>query len=92
MSCTRPGKNRRLPCSCSTWNTLKELASHLHRSDVLVMSVPLWNFSIPYKLKHFIDLVSKEGIMALIVGIFAVLVAWNYLGKKPAAEKEITEK
>lgn len=24
---------------------------------------------------------SKEGIMALIVGIFAVLVAWNYLGK-----------
>jgi len=35
---------------------------------------------------------SKEGIMALIVGIFAVLVAWNYLGKKPAAEKEITEK
>lgn len=35
---------------------------------------------------------SKEGIMALIVGIFAVLVAWNYLGKKPVAEKELTEK
>ncbi|WP_047608590.1 PTS ascorbate transporter subunit IIC [Rahnella aquatilis] len=35
---------------------------------------------------------SKEAIMALIVGIFAVLVAWNYLGKKPLAEKEITEK
>ncbi|MBU9810894.1 PTS ascorbate transporter subunit IIC [Rahnella sp. C60] len=35
---------------------------------------------------------SKEGIMALIVGIFAVLVAWNYLGKKPVAEKEATEK
>ncbi|TDS95925.1 PTS system IIC component (L-Asc family) [Rahnella sp. BIGb0236] len=35
---------------------------------------------------------SKEGIMALIVGIFAVLVAWNYLGKKTVAEKEVTEK
>ncbi|MCS3423510.1 PTS system ascorbate-specific IIC component [Rahnella sp. BIGb0603] len=35
---------------------------------------------------------SKEGIMALIVGIFAVLVAWNYLGKKPVADKEVTEK
>ncbi|KAB8311110.1 PTS ascorbate transporter subunit IIC [Rouxiella chamberiensis] len=35
---------------------------------------------------------SKEGIMALIVGIFAVLVAWNYLGKKPMADKEVTEK
>lgn len=45
------------------WNTLKELASHLHRADVLVMSVPLWNFSIPYKLKHFIDLVSQKDIL-----------------------------
>ncbi|MFU2316517.1 PTS ascorbate transporter subunit IIC [Rahnella sp. PCH160] len=35
---------------------------------------------------------SKEGIMALIVGIFAALVAWNYLGKKPVADKEVTEK
>lgn len=34
---------------------------------------------------------SKEGIMALIVGIFAVLVAYNYLGKKPAAEKAVSE-
>lgn len=34
---------------------------------------------------------SKEGIMALIVGIFAVLVAYNYLGKKPAAAKAASE-
>lgn len=34
---------------------------------------------------------SKEAIMALIVGIFAVLVAYNYLGKKPAAAKAISE-
>lgn len=45
------------------WNTLEALASHLHRADVLVMSVPLWNFSIPYKLKHFIDLVSQKDIL-----------------------------
>ncbi|WP_260963147.1 FMN-dependent NADH-azoreductase [Pseudomonas citri] len=45
------------------WNTLKDLADHLHRADVLVMSVPLWNFSIPYKLKHFIDLVSQKDIL-----------------------------
>lgn len=25
--------------------------------------MPLWNFSIPYKLKHFIDLVSHQGIL-----------------------------
>ncbi|GAB2936841.1 PTS ascorbate transporter subunit IIC [Hafnia psychrotolerans] len=34
---------------------------------------------------------SKEAIMALIVGIFAVLVAYNYLGKKPAAAKAVSE-
>ncbi len=45
------------------WNTLKDLAAHLHRADVLVMSIPLWNFSIPYKLKHFIDLVSQKDIL-----------------------------
>jgi len=51
------------PAQQDAWDTLKELASHLHRSDVLVMSVPLWNFSIPYKLKHFIDLVSQKDIL-----------------------------
>lgn len=45
------------------WNTLKDLAAHLHQADVLVLSVPLWNFSIPYKLKHFIDLVSQKDIL-----------------------------
>lgn len=35
---------------------------------------------------------SKEAIMALIVAIFAALVAYNYLAKKPAAEKAVNEK
>ncbi|KPA88160.1 FMN-dependent NADH-azoreductase [Pseudomonas sp. RHF3.3-3] len=51
------------PAQQDAWDTLKALASHLHRADVLVMSVPLWNFSIPYKLKHFIDLVSQKDIL-----------------------------
>ncbi|UWF51536.1 NAD(P)H-dependent oxidoreductase [Pseudomonas sp. N3-W] len=51
------------PAQQNAWNMLKDLAAHLHRADVLVMSVPLWNFSIPYKLKHFIDLVSQKDIL-----------------------------
>lgn len=35
---------------------------------------------------------SKEGIMVLIVAIFAGLVAYNYLAKKPAAAKAVIEK
>jgi FMN-dependent NADH-azoreductase len=45
------------------WNGLETLAAHLHRADLLVLSVPLWNYSIPYKLKHFIDLVSQKDIL-----------------------------
>ncbi|MET0848675.1 MAG: NAD(P)H-dependent oxidoreductase [Pseudomonas sp.] len=51
------------PAQQGAWNTLRDLAAHLHRADVLVMSVPLWNFSVPYKLKHFIDLVSQKDIL-----------------------------
>ncbi|MFJ4194397.1 FMN-dependent NADH-azoreductase [Pseudomonas sp. NPDC089534] len=51
------------PAQQNAWDGLKALAAHLHRADVLVLSVPLWNFSIPYKLKHFIDLVSQKDIL-----------------------------
>lgn len=51
------------PSQQSAWQTLEDLAAHLYRADVLVFSVPLWNFSIPYKLKHFIDLVSQKDIL-----------------------------
>lgn len=51
------------PRQQTAWDQLKHLAAHLHRADILVLSVPLWNFSIPYKLKHFIDLVSQKDIL-----------------------------
>src|SRR5262249_28507685 len=31
-------------------------------ADRVVISTPMWNFSIPYKLKHWIDLVSQPGL------------------------------
>lgn len=45
------------------WTALKALAAQLHQADVLVFSVPLWNFAIPYKLKHFIDVVSQKDVL-----------------------------
>ena len=45
------------------WGSIRQLAQRLHDADTLVFSVPLWNFSIPYKLKHFIDVVSQGGIL-----------------------------
>jgi FMN-dependent NADH-azoreductase len=45
------------------WASIRELAQRLHDADTLLFSVPLWNFSIPYKLKHLIDVVSQRGIL-----------------------------
>ncbi|MCE8033362.1 MAG: NAD(P)H-dependent oxidoreductase [Halomonas sp.] len=51
------------PAQQQAWDRLRQLASHLHEADLLLFSMPLWNFSIPYKLKHFIDLVSQKDIL-----------------------------
>ncbi|MBT2372500.1 FMN-dependent NADH-azoreductase [Pseudomonas fluorescens] len=45
------------------WSAVKSLAAYLHKADVLVFSIPLWNFALPYKLKHFIDVVSQKDVL-----------------------------
>ncbi|WP_109477868.1 NAD(P)H-dependent oxidoreductase [Paraburkholderia sp. C35] len=45
------------------WASIRQLAQRLHDADTLLFSVPLWNFSIPYRLKHFIDVVSQRNIL-----------------------------
>ena len=45
------------------WAGIRHVAQRLHDADTLLLSVPLWNFSIPYKLKHFIDVVSQRNIL-----------------------------
>ena len=45
------------------WTSIRALAQRLHDADTLLFSVPLWNFSIPYKLKQFIDVVSHRNIL-----------------------------
>jgi FMN-dependent NADH-azoreductase len=45
------------------WTSIRALAQRLHDADTLLFSVPLWNFSIPYKLKQFIDVVSQRNVL-----------------------------
>ncbi|MFC3943376.1 FMN-dependent NADH-azoreductase [Pseudomonas gingeri NCPPB 3146 = LMG 5327] len=51
------------PEQAKAWQRLEALGAPLLKADLIVLSVPLWNFGIPYKLKHFIDLVSHKGIL-----------------------------
>jgi FMN-dependent NADH-azoreductase len=39
------------------WNALTKLTDQLHAADLIVLSCPMWNFSIPWMLKRWIDCV-----------------------------------
>jgi FMN-dependent NADH-azoreductase len=38
------------PAEVTAWKKIRELVSRFQRADRLVMGVPMWNFSFPYKL------------------------------------------
>jgi FMN-dependent NADH-azoreductase len=51
------------PAETATWKKIRELASRFQRADRIVLGVPMWNFSIPYKLKQLIDLSCQRNML-----------------------------
>jgi FMN-dependent NADH-azoreductase len=49
---------------------IKELASRFQRADCIVLGVPMWNFSVPYKLKQLIDLSCQRNMLFTFDGGF----------------------
>ena len=47
----------------SAWDQVVEITSRFTRADVYVMSVPMWNGGIPYKLKQYIDIITQPGLL-----------------------------
>ncbi len=47
----------------NAWDTLAPLVDRIISADELVISIPMWNFGIPYRLKHFIDLVTQKDFL-----------------------------
>lgn len=41
----------------AAWRAVEEVIDEFTSADKYVMAVPMWNFSIPYRLKHYIDLI-----------------------------------
>jgi FMN-dependent NADH-azoreductase len=46
----------------AAWEKLVSLADHFKSADKILFSLPMWNFGIPYKLKHYIDLLVQPGL------------------------------
>ncbi|KPZ28221.1 FMN-dependent NADH-azoreductase [Pseudomonas coronafaciens pv. zizaniae] len=47
----------------AVWKQIHALSERFHLADVILFSVPMWNFGIPYRLKHLIDVVSQRGVL-----------------------------
>lgn len=43
------------------WKMVEEIIAEFKTGDKYVISLPMWNFGIPYKLKHYIDLLVQPG-------------------------------
>ena len=46
-----------------TWNRILELIGRFQRTNRIVLGLPMWNFSIPYKLKQLIDLTAQRNFL-----------------------------
>jgi len=50
------------PAQLRAWEQVKRYVDELKSCAKVVMAVPMWNFSLPYRLKHYLDLVVQPGL------------------------------
>jgi len=49
------------PAQQAQWERAVRVSRQFNRADVYVFSVPMWNYGLPYRLKHYIDIVTLPG-------------------------------
>ncbi len=50
------------PEQAAAWQAVESAFERFASADKYVLSSPMWNFGIPYKLKHFVDVVTQPGL------------------------------
>ena len=50
------------PEQAAAWQRVTEVFNRFNSGDKFLFSLPMWNFGIPYKLKHFIDVITQPGL------------------------------
>ena len=43
------------------WDAIEKIITHFKSADKYILSLPMWNFSIPYRLKQYIDILVQPG-------------------------------
>jgi FMN-dependent NADH-azoreductase len=47
----------------NSWDEIARYAKEFVAADYYLISTPMWNFSVPYKLKQYIDIIMQAGIL-----------------------------
>ncbi len=77
----------------AAWRTVEDLIAEFKSADKYVMAVPMWNFSIPYRLKQYIDIlvqptytfnITDEGGYAGLITSKPLFAACSSGGEYPA--------
>src|SRR6266516_66623 len=50
------------PEQLRAWRAVADIAAQFKSADKHVISLPMWNFGIPYVLKHYIDVLVQPGL------------------------------
>lgn len=68
----------------AAWQAVEKIIDHFNAADKYAFSLPMWNFSIPYKLKHYFDIIIQptytfsyspdEGYKGLVTDKSAALI------------------
>ena len=51
------------PSMTATWSEIESIIAGFMRADMYLISAPMWNFSVPYPLKYYIDTLVQPGYM-----------------------------
>jgi FMN-dependent NADH-azoreductase len=43
------------------WSEIEKVIEQFKSADKYLLSTPMWNFSIPYRLKHYLDIIVQPG-------------------------------
>ena len=52
-------KQAHTPEQARAWEPVQRIIARFVSAPVLLFSVPMWNFGVPYRLKHYVDLVTQ---------------------------------
>ena len=46
----------------AAWAAVVKTFGHFNSADKYLLSLPMWNFGLPYKLKHYLDVIIQPGL------------------------------